>query len=148
MYGQTEASPRMSYLPHQYNDAKPTSIGKAIKGGKFKIIDEKKKEIKEYNSIGELVYEGKNVCLGYAENIKDRQKGDENKGILYTGDLAFKDESKFPTGPWCKEGDWIIITKYAGSRIKIDGGELRIINDDEVLAVVDDPRDILPPNLI
>ena len=44
--------------------------------------------------------------------------------------------------------DWIIITRYAGSRVSIDGGELRIINDDEVLAVVDDPRDILPANLI
>jgi co-chaperonin GroES (HSP10) len=58
------------------------------------------------------------------------------------------DKDKFPNGAWCKKDDWIIITKYAGSRLSIDGGELRIINDDEVLAVVDDPRDILPANLI
>ena len=68
--------------------------------------------------------------------------------VVSVGPSAYADKEKFPDGPWCKEGDWIIITKYAGSRIKIDGGELRIINDDEVLAVVDDPRDILPPNLI
>lgn len=120
MYGQTEASPRMSYLPHQYNDAKPTSIGKAIKGGKFKIIDEKKKEIKEYNSIGELVYEGKNVCLGYAENIKDLQKGDENKGILYTGDLGFKDKDNF----FFIKGRKKRFVKMYGYRISLDDLEL------------------------
>ena len=59
-----------------------------------------------------------------------------------------KVEEKFPTGPWCKEDDWVLITRYAGSRIRIDGGELRIINDDEILAVIDDPRDILPANIL
>ena len=68
--------------------------------------------------------------------------------ILKMGDLCYKDKSKFPTGPWCKEGDWVLITRYAGSRIRIDGGELRIINDDEILAKVDDPRDILPANIM
>ena len=57
-------------------------------------------------------------------------------------------KDKFPNGAWCKKDDWIIITKYAGARLSIDGGELRIINDDEVLAVVEDPRDILPANLM
>ena len=68
--------------------------------------------------------------------------------VLKTGPEAYKDKEKFPSGPWCKEGDWVLITRYAGSRIRIDGGELRIINDDEILAVVDDPRDILPPNIM
>ena len=68
--------------------------------------------------------------------------------VLKMGDLCYKDEAKFPTGPWCKEGDWVLITRYAGSRIRIDGGELRIINDDEILAKVDDPRDILPANIM
>ena len=53
----------------------------------------------------------------------------------------------FPDGPWCKEGDWVVITKYAGSRLYIDGGELRIVNDDEVIAQVDDPLSILPSNI-
>jgi len=68
--------------------------------------------------------------------------------VLRVGSEAYKDKDRFPTGPWCKEGDWILITKYSGSRIQIDGGELRIINDDEVLAVLDDPRDILPSNIL
>ena len=67
--------------------------------------------------------------------------------VLKVGPDAYKDKEKFPTGPWCKTDDWVLITRYAGSRIKIDGGELRIINDDEILAVIDDPRDILPANI-
>jgi len=68
--------------------------------------------------------------------------------VIAVGPDAYQDKNKFPNGPWCKKDDWIIITKYAGSRLSIDGGELRIINDDEVLAVVEDPRDILPANLM
>ena len=68
--------------------------------------------------------------------------------VIAVGPDAYQDKNKFPNGPWCKKDDWIIITKYAGARLSIDGGELRIINDDEVLAVVEDPRDILPANLM
>ena len=68
--------------------------------------------------------------------------------VLKMGPECYKDKEKFPSGPWCKEGDWVLITRYAGSRIRIDGGELRIINDDEILAVVDDPRDIFPANIM
>jgi co-chaperonin GroES (HSP10) len=59
------------------------------------------------------------------------------------GELAYKDESKFPFGAWCKEGDWVIFGRYAGSRISIDGGEIRFLNDDEILGIVNDPEDIL-----
>ena len=52
------------------------------------------------------------------------------------------DKERYPEGPWCKKGDWIIFARYAGSRIKIDGGEIRLLNDDEVLATVDNPKDI------
>jgi co-chaperonin GroES (HSP10) len=63
--------------------------------------------------------------------------------VLKMGSLAYADESKFPSGPWCAEGDWIIFGRYAGARIPIDGGEIRLINDDEVLGVVSDPEDVL-----
>lgn len=63
--------------------------------------------------------------------------------VLAVGPLAYKDEVKFPTGPWCKEGDWIIFGRYAGARMAIDGGEIRILNDDEILATINDPEDIL-----
>lgn len=63
--------------------------------------------------------------------------------VLSVGPLAYRDEVKFPTGPWCKEGDWIIFGRYAGARMAIDGGEIRILNDDEILATINDPEDIL-----
>lgn len=63
--------------------------------------------------------------------------------VLAVGELAYKDEGKFPNGAWCKEGDWIVFGRYAGARIGVDGGEIRIINDDEVLARINNPEDIL-----
>ena len=63
--------------------------------------------------------------------------------VLKMGPVAYADEGKFPTGPWCKQGDWIIFGRYAGARIPIDGGEIRLINDDEVLGIVNDPEDVL-----
>jgi len=63
--------------------------------------------------------------------------------VLSVGPLAYKDEEKFPAGAWCAEKDWVIFGRYAGARFKIDGGEVRILNDDEVIAVIQDPEDIL-----
>ena len=63
--------------------------------------------------------------------------------VLEVGPDAYEDKKKFPHGPWCPKGDWIVISRYAGSRIRIDGGELRILNDDEILATIDSPEDIL-----
>lgn len=60
--------------------------------------------------------------------------------VLKLGDLCYKDESRFPTGPWCKEGDFVLTRAYAGTRFKIHGREFRLINDDTVEGVVDDPR--------
>jgi|TARA_Y100001938_G_scaffold149246_1_gene235414 co-chaperonin GroES (HSP10) len=63
--------------------------------------------------------------------------------VLRIGPLAYKDESKFDGIPWCKEKDWVIFGRYAGSRFKIDGGEVRILNDDEIIATIADPTDII-----
>lgn len=60
--------------------------------------------------------------------------------VAKMGDLAYKDETRFPTGPWCKEGDFVLVRPYVGTRIKLYGTEWRIINDDTVEAVVEDPR--------
>jgi co-chaperonin GroES (HSP10) len=62
--------------------------------------------------------------------------------VLKAGEIAYQDEKKFPTGPWCKEGDWVIFRAYSGTRVKIHGREFRLINDDTVEAVVEDPRGI------
>jgi len=63
--------------------------------------------------------------------------------VLRVGPLAYGDKNKFTTGPWCKEKEWVIFARYAGSRLQIDGGEIRILNDDEVLATVKDPEHVL-----
>ena len=62
--------------------------------------------------------------------------------VLKMGDLAYKDTEKFGK-PWCKKGDWVIFARYAGSRLPIEGGEVRILNDDEVLGTVKDPESLL-----
>jgi co-chaperonin GroES (HSP10) len=63
--------------------------------------------------------------------------------VLKTGPLAYADKKKFPEGPWCQEKQWVIFARYAGSRFKIEGGEVRILNDDEILATIKNPEDIL-----
>ena len=63
--------------------------------------------------------------------------------VLKVGPLAYYDKEKFPTGPWCKKGDWVIFARYAGSRLPIEGGEVRLLNDDEVLGKIKDPESVL-----
>ena len=62
--------------------------------------------------------------------------------VLKVGPLAYKDQEKFPSGSWCQEKQWVMFARYAGSRFQIDGGEVRILNDDEILATILDPEDI------
>ena len=62
--------------------------------------------------------------------------------VIKMGDLCYADKERFPTGPWCKEGDFVLTRPYSGTRVVIHGREFRIINDDTVEAVVDDPRGI------
>lgn len=84
MYGQTEATARMSYLPWDHAEEKYASIGVAIPGGTFSLAED-----------GELIYQGENVSLGYAERAEDLLKGDENHGVLHTGDMARVDEDGY-----------------------------------------------------
>ena len=95
MYGQTEAGPRMSYLSPKMIDKFPGSIGKPLKNSFFEIIDESGKKIKNSLGEGELVFYGDNVSLGYAKNIIDLYKGDENKKKLYTGDIGIRNKEGF-----------------------------------------------------
>ena len=81
------------------------------------------------------------------ETVAEAQVSTNVCKVLKVGPDCCKDKERFPNGAWCKEEDWVLITKYAGSRIRIDGGELRIVNDDEILAVIDHPKDILPASL-
>ena len=63
--------------------------------------------------------------------------------ILKMGNLCYRDKEKFPLGSWCKLNDWVIFSRYAGSRFKIEGGEVRVLNDDEIISTIKNPRDIL-----
>jgi len=116
MYGQTEATARMSYLDPKYSFSKCGSMGKAIPRGKFKLIDEEGNVISTSDTIGELVYKGDNVSLGYAECGEDLIKEDENKGILVTGDMARRDEDGF----YYITGRKKRFIKIFGNRINLD----------------------------
>lgn len=94
-YGQTEGSARMAWVPPEYAIEKCGSIGIAIPNGKLYIVDENNNEIVEPNTVGEMVYEGPNVTLGYAEKGEDLSLGDTRNGVLYTGDMARKDTDGF-----------------------------------------------------
>ena len=95
MYGQTEATARMSYLPPQRSLEKYGSMGIAIPGGRFELIDADGSVIGTPETVGELVYYGDNVTLGYAQCADDLAKGDERFGRLVTGDMAKTDEDGF-----------------------------------------------------
>ena len=79
-----------------------------------------------------------------AQETLDRARAAVQVGyVLKMGPLCYRGEDKYPTGPWCKEKDWVIFARYAGSRMEIDGGEIRMLNDDEILGTIDNPEDIL-----
>ena len=82
------------------------------------------------------------VLLGQ-ETIDKQQVASQCGNVIAMGDACYMDKERYPKGPWCAVGDWVIFARYAGSRIEIEGGEVRLLNEDEVLATVQDPTDIL-----
>ena len=93
-----------------------------------------------------LPYQGKAKTAGgifIPDEVQEKSKVSTQVGyVLKVGPLAYKDTDKFPSGPWCEEKQWVMFARYAGSRFQIDGGEVRILNDDEILARILDPEDI------
>ena len=80
----------------------------------------------------------------YAQESLEKVRIAVNCGyVLKMGPLAYYDKEKFPTGSWGKTGQWVVFARYAGSRLPIEGGEVRILNDDEVLGTISDPEAIL-----
>lgn len=116
MYGQCEATARMGYLPAEKSLEKYGSMGIAIPGGKFKLIDVNGNDITEPHVTGELVYYGPNVTLGYAECGQDLIKGDERFGELCTGDMAQFDED----GYYYIVGRKKRFLKIYGNRVNLD----------------------------
>lgn len=142
MYGQTEATARMSYLPAEKSLEKCGSIGIAIPGGRFALLGENDVEIAEPETPGELVYYGDNVTMGYAECGEDLAKGDERNGKLETGDMA-----KFD-----KDGYYYIVgrkkrfLKIFGNRVNLDETErllkIEFPNCDFACAGIDDKMSV------
>lgn len=116
MYGQTEASPRISYLPPEQTLNKLGGIGYPVPGGQLWVRGDDGEDISYSSRTGELVYEGDNVCLGYATQTEDFQLGDENHGVLSTGDLAYSDSD----GCFFLQGRINRFIKIFGNRISLD----------------------------
>ncbi|MBB4823657.1 acyl-CoA synthetase (AMP-forming)/AMP-acid ligase II [Sporosarcina luteola] len=112
MYGQTEAAPRMSYIPPNRLLEKESSIGIAIPGGTF-CLDP---------NTSELIYKGPNVMMGYAESLEDLAKGDEMNGVLPTGDLATVDDDGF----YSITGRLKRFVKLFGLRVNLDEVERKL----------------------
>ena len=119
MYGQTEATARMAYLPPEKAVEKCGSMGIAIPGGQFHLIDINGDVILEPGITGELVYEGANVTLGYAECGTDLSRGDERHAVLSTGDMAQMDAD----GYYYVVGRKKRFLKMFGSRVNLDETE-------------------------
>lgn len=116
MYGQTEASPRISFVPPDQIANKVGAIGQSIPGGELWLEEQSGEKITASQKIGELVYRGDNVCLGYATSYHDFVKGDDNNHILKTGDMAYFDED----GCFFIEGRIKRFIKVFGNRISLE----------------------------
>ncbi len=129
MYGQTEATARISYVPYEKLKSKIGSIGISIPGGKLLLMKDGN-EITEPHLIGEIVYEGENVMLGYAESLEDLTKGNELNYILHTGDLGYFDEDRF----FYVTGRMKRFIKMFGLRINLDEVQKMIENNFQIAA--------------
>ena len=152
-YGQSECTARMAYLPAEMALDKVCSIGIAEPGGKLSIVDDNGNESFEGEAQGEMVYRGENVTLGYATCREDLLKGDENHGVMHTGDLARRDAD----GCYYIIGRLKRFLKIFGLRIGLDEVERMIKeeyktdcyckgNDEKLIVLVTDPKlqNVLP----
>lgn len=138
MYGQTEATARMSYLPWEYAFSKAGSIGIAIPHGRLYLADANGNEITTPDTVGEMIYEGDNVTLGYALTAADLAKPDERHGRLETGDMAVCDEDGFFTIVGRKKR----FLKIFGNRVNLDEAE-GLLNKEGIKCVCGGHDDLL-----
>ena len=142
-YGQSECTARMTYLPAELSMTKTCSIGIAEPGGQLSIIDSNGNETFEGEVTGEMVYRGENVTLGYAYNAGDLIKGDENHGVMYTGDLAYRDLD----GCYFIVGRLKRFLKIFGLRIGLDEIELMVKSEFKTDCVCSGTDEMLTVNV-
>ena len=140
MYGQTEATARMAYLPPEQIARRPASIGVAIPEGRFRLVDEAGVEVTGPDAIGELIYAGPNVMMGYALNAADLARGQEFSELA-TGDVARRDAEGF----YQIVGRKSRFAKLFGLRVSLEDVEAKVRNegfvsaaassDDEIMAI-------------
>jgi len=139
-----------------------TEVPKTVLGLEEKYKEEDKKTLRAENITDSLIdslpqpsgwrilvlpFTPKDKTKGgiiFSQESLDKLRISTNCGyVLKVGPLAYNDKERYPTGPWCKEKDWVIFARYAGSRLPIEGGEVRLLNDDEVLGTIKNPEDVL-----
>ena len=139
-----------------------TEVPKTVLGLEEKYKEEDKKTVRAENITDSLIdslpqpsgwrilvlpFTPKDKTKGgiiFSQESLDKLRISTNCGyVLKLGPLAYNDKERYPTGPWCKEKDWVIFARYAGSRLPIEGGEVRLLNDDEVLGTIKNPEDVL-----
>jgi len=138
MYGQTEATARIAYVPPARVREKPTAIGVPIPGGRLTVLSDDGVEVSS-GVEGELVYRGPNVMLGYAESAADLALGDVLGGELHTGDLGYRDEDGFFYATRRRAR----FAKAYGHRISLDDVEARLVHGGPVAAVAGTDERIL-----
>ena len=138
MYGQTEATARIAYLPPALLDRHPDRIGIAIPGGELGLVDDEGRAIDAADTVGELVYRGPNVMMGYAEDRADLERGPE-VDLLRTGDLADRDRA----GLYRIVGRTRRMSKIGGVRIGHDALEAALAEAGIAAAVVGDDRRLI-----
>ena len=138
-----------------------TEVPKTVLGLEEKYKEEDKKTVRAENITDSLIdslpqpsgwrilvlpFTPKDKTKGgiiFSQESLDKLRISTNCGyVLKIGPLAYADKEKYSTGPWCKEKDWVIFARYAGSRLPIEGGEVRLLNDDEVLGTIKNPEDV------
>ena len=136
-------------LPKHVADRRVKQLEKEKKKKEKQIPEASKLPIPTGWRILVLPHRGKGKTKGGVilsdKTVEETQIATNVGLVLAIGPDAYNDKERFPNGPWCKEKDWVIFARYAGSRLNIEGGELRILNDDEILGTTDDPESILSP---
>ena len=131
MYGQSEATAAITWLPSEDTLRKPGSVGVVVPGGRATIVDEAGNEITGPHIRGELCYQGPNVAMGYAQRGEDLALGDEWHGVLRTGDIAELDEESYVT----ITGRLKRYIKMGGHRVSLDEIDNMVMDEFNVLSV-------------